>query len=65
MLQSEVQMYINELMVQAETMSFLLNGHIPSKGTFETREWTYNITDFAKQGKAYTNNEWILNSHGK
>ena len=58
MLQSEIQIFINELVVLSEAMSILLSGRIPSIGTAETRKWTYNITDFAKRGEAYTNREW-------
>ena len=60
MLQSDIQMYINELMVLAEAMSILLTGRIQSVGTSETRKWTYNITDYAVGGEAYTNNEWTV-----
>ena len=53
MMQSVVQIFINDLVVLAEAMSFLMTGTIKTKGDNYSRKWTYNITDFAMKGESY------------
>ena len=45
-------------------MSVLMTGTIKTVGDETTRQWTFNITDFAKKGESYQSGEFVINKNG-
>jgi len=61
MVQNAVQAYINDLLIFVDIMEIVMAGEPTFIGDQTTRQWTYNITDFALEGVSYQSDDWIIN----